>query len=138
MTTLRNFKEVKMRCLLLILLILPVGSAFAKDKVSWNMGVLDIQMSQGQTQIFDLVLYNLPEVEGAKLHVVPALQEWISVQPSIIEDTSEQEHELKVLVSIRSDSPIGTFDGGIQVREIKAGKPKNVLPMSLPVFLRTV
>ncbi|MFA0515311.1 hypothetical protein [Vibrio breoganii] len=102
----------------------------------WNMDVLDIQMSQGQTQIFDLVLYNIPEGEGAKLHVVPALQEWVSIHPSIIEDTGDKEHALVVLVSIRTDSPVGTFDGVIQVREFKTGKPDSEQIMPLPVILK--
>ncbi|MEZ8967967.1 hypothetical protein BCS96_15855 [Vibrio breoganii] len=125
-----------MRRLLILLLFVPLGSALAKEKMSWNMDVLDIQMLQGQTQTFDLVLYNFSGGEGAKLHVVPALQEWVSIHPSIIEDTSDQEHALVVLVSSRTDSPVGTFDGVIQVREFKAGKSNSALTMPLPVILK--
>lgn len=112
------------------------ASYASSDKVTWSLDSLELSVEQGQVKEVELVINNVPDVEGVKLYVVPALQQWISITPSYIEDTStKQAHTVFVVINIPSDEDLKTVDGVIQVREVKAGKPKHVLPSPLPVVL---
>jgi hypothetical protein len=123
------------RLLMTCLLLMQSYGIAANDKISWDIDLFEVEVAQGQTQTFDLTLSNMPDVKGVKLHIVPELQPWITVLPSLIENTTIQTHSLTLVVTVPKDSPIGTFDGVLQVRELKAGKPKNVLPSPLPIIL---
>ncbi|WP_423840856.1 hypothetical protein ONE56_14065 [Vibrio mytili] len=72
---------------LILCAILFSISAHAIDKITWSTDFLDINIGQGQAQQIKLEVANGADVEGIKLYVVPELQRWVSITPSIIEDT---------------------------------------------------
>ena len=118
------------------LLLCSGGFSYAKPLVKWIPEKISFEQMQGTQSSQTVSAEFSKDAKGVSVRIVPELQEWITVSPSLIGDVQKgQVIDVTVSVNLSPDVAVGSLDGVIQLRQSVAGKPQKTLAKPLPVIL---
>lgn len=130
-----SFLSYSLSCLLL----LACGATYARPDIKWTPSKLDIEQMQGTAATYHLSIETAEDIEGLVAIVVPELQSWIRVSPASIGHLSGgQSIDITIDVNVSPDEDIGSFDGTIQLKQSRAGKPYKTIAKPLPIKLNII
>lgn len=149
---LRSTISVAIIACLAIMVLLSQSRAVAAPTVSWAPAVITDQIATGQSKKIIAVLTPSKNVKQAVvLRIVPELRPFVSVSPTALDGLmTGVPVTLTITLSALRDSPVGSFDGTIQVRlaeehehpvqrfndHERADEQERVHARSLPITLR--
>jgi hypothetical protein len=91
---------------------------------------------QGSAETYYATIEVTDDLDGAVARVVPELERWISVTPSIIGDVNKGEKiEIAFSVRIPPDEAIGTYEGTVQLKQAVLGMPYKTIAKPLPITI---
>lgn len=116
-------------------LLLYSSPSIAVPKIEWTPASVEIAVSQGQRQPVPVDVTASEDVTGeVTVRVVPELEPYVSVSPTSFAGlTAGQKQTVEITATTESDSPLGTFDGTIQLRSGNKNLAKP-LPVVLTVL----
>ncbi len=114
--------------LLLSFLCLFISNSSAKNdnkksKIQWSPEKVEINAESGESFSIDVQLEGKRSLSNVSLWVVPKLQPFISVSPTVYEIINPDiSYPVSINVSIPSDTEIGLYKGTIHLRKKNKGK----------------
>lgn len=116
--------------LVVAVVILTPTPAPADPKITWAPSSLTAEVGRGESKTIGVSFISSEAVANVQASVVPALQSFVQVTPaSFASMTAGQTLVLNVTISAGASSPLGTFNGTIQLRQ------RNALAKPLPIQL---
>lgn len=129
----RSLLLLAMNC---CLLICSGRFSYAKQLVTWIPEKISFEQMQGTQYSQSVSAEFSKDAEGVSVRIVPELQKWITVSPSLIGEVKKgQVIDITVSVNLSSDVAVGSLDGVIQLRQSIVGKPPKTLAKPLPITL---
>jgi hypothetical protein len=120
----------------ILLSFLSINTVQAKPTIEWEPESLEIRQAEGTVKAYTLQVNFNKAATDVVARVVPALEEWISVNPVSFGDVSKGDTiELELIVSIPSGETAANHGGVMQLR---GGKNQNNLAKPLHLNLTIV
>lgn len=114
--------------LIAVILFFPSSSP-ATSVIKWTPASITETISPGGSKVINVSFTSSEDIDNVTVRVVPELEPFIQVEPTSFSQIAiGQTVNLDIILSAGQDSPLGTFDGTVQLR---AGS--NTMAKPLPV-----
>jgi len=116
-----------------IILFLP-SVGLATPKITWTPNKISETVSPLESKSVVVSFTTSENINNVDVNVVPELQPYLQIQPSTFSSIKAgSTNNLTLTISASANSPLGTFDGTIQLKS--TGKPAKTYAKPLPVTL---